>query len=136
MRALVLVLCLIAATTCDEKSPVGPTIPLNQRFTLARSEVARVESTEVRVQFTAVTGDSRCPVDAICIQGGDAIVHIQVFDGSAAGSGYDLHTGDSARAAVSHGQMRIELLELQPYPFSSKTVAPDEYRATLIVTRP
>jgi len=114
----------------------GPTVPLNQRFTLSRGEAARVESTEVRVQFTAVTGDSRCPIDAVCILGGDAIVHIQLFDGSSSGIGYELHTGDSARAAVTHGQMRIELVDLQPYPFSSRTTAPDEYRATFTVSRP
>jgi hypothetical protein len=136
MRAPVLVFCLLAATACDEKSPVGPTIPLNQRFTLGRGEAAGVETTEVRVQFMAVTGDSRCPADAVCIQGGDAIVHIQLFDGSSAGIGYELHTGDSTRAAVTHGQVRIELVELQPYPFSSRTTAPDEYRATFTATRP
>ena len=136
MRARAVVFCLLAVTACGEKSSVAPTIPLNQRFTLGRGESARVESTEARVQFTDVTGDSRCPVDVVCIQGGDAIVHIRVFDGSSAGIAYQLHTGDSARAAVTHRQMRIELVELQPYPFSTRTTAADEYRATFIAGRP
>ena len=46
-----------------------------------------------------------------------------------------LHTGDSSQASAVYGGARITLMELQPYPFSSRTIAPDEYRATLTVTR-
>ena len=133
MRGFVLGLCLLAATACDQKSPVAPSVPLNERFTLGRGELARVEGADFRLQFVGVTGDSRCPADAICIQGGDAIVHVRVIDGST--TAYELHTGDSSRAAVLHQQMRVELVQLQPFPFSSRTIAPDEYRATFTVTR-
>jgi hypothetical protein len=136
MRRLV-VLCLFAVTACDEANPVGPTVDLNERFRLAPQEVATVRDADVSVQFVSVTGDSRCPADALCIQGGDAIVHIRVIDGSDGGapSSYELHTGDSRRATVTHKQVRIALVELQPYPFSSRTIAPGEYRATLTVSR-
>jgi hypothetical protein len=36
---------------------------------------------------------------------------------------------------VKHGDLTIELVQLSPYPFSSRTIQPDEYRATLRVTR-
>ena len=134
MRAFVLLFCLLAASACDEKSPVGPTVPLNERFTLARGDVARIDGADLRLQFVEVTGDSRCPADAVCIQGGDALVHVRVIDGGT--TVYELHTGDSSRAAVTHQQVRIALVQLQPFPFSSRTIAPDEYRATFTVTRP
>jgi len=133
MRPVLLLLCLLVATACDEKSPVGPTVTLNERFTLAPGEAATVQDVNLRVQFVEVTGDSRCPADAVCIQGGDALVHIRVLDG--ARSPYELHTGDSSRATVTHKQVRIGLVELQPYPFSSRTIAQSDYRATLTVTR-
>ena len=136
MRSKSLILglsCLLFATGCDEKSPVGPTVPLNQQFTLAPGETASIEGTSVRIEFVGVSGDSRCPADAICIQGGDALVHVRVRnDGTAE---YDLHTGDESRATVTHAGYRIALTELQPYPFSSRTIAPGEYRATLTVSR-
>jgi len=134
MRTFVLVFCLLAASACDENSPVGPTVPLNERFTLARGQVARIDGAGLRLQFVEVTGDSRCPADVVCIQGGDALVHVRVID--AATTAYELHTGDSSRAAVTHQQVRIALVQLQPFPFSSRTIAPDEYRATFAVTRP
>ena len=134
MPVFFLLICLLALTACDEKSPVGPTVPLDQQFTRARSEAATVAGTSVSVQFVEVSGDSRCPADALCIQGGDAVVQVRVLDAGAV-SAYELHTGDSARASTAHKQLRIALVQLQPYPFSSRTIAPDDYRATLQVTQ-
>jgi hypothetical protein len=130
MRAALVVLCLLTAAGCDE-SQTGPTVALNERFTLAPGSVAAVRDEEVRVRFDEVTGDSRCPADAICIQGGDARVSDR-----ATTNAYVLHTGDSSQGTIMHGSVRIALVELQPYPFSSRTVAPGDYRATFNVSRP
>ena len=134
MRRALLLICLLSVTACDEKSPVGPTIVLNERFTLAPGGVALVGGTDLRIQFVQVTGDSRCPADAVCIQGGDALVRIVAYDGTATPGSYDLHTGDASRASATHHQARITLVDLQPYPFSSRATAPEDYRATFIVT--
>ena len=128
-----LALCLLFVTACDETSPVGPTVPLSQRFPLAPGESASIEGTPLRVQFLRVSGDSRCPADALCIQGGDAIVHVRATESPAAD--YELHTGGPPHAVVTPSGFRIELAELQPYPFSSRTIQPGDYRATLVVTR-
>ena len=48
-----------------------PAKPLN---TLAPGQAATVEGSPVRVLFLRVSGDSRCPADALCVLGGDAIV--------------------------------------------------------------
>lgn len=123
-------LCLLLTTACDEKTTLGPTVPLNERFTLAPGETAVIADTALRVQFVRVSNDSRCPADVVCIQGGDALVHILVN-----GGGYELHTGDASRASITHRGVSIELVELQPYPFSSRTIAPGDYRATLRAIR-
>jgi hypothetical protein len=84
------------------------------------------------VRFNGVSGDSRCPADAICIQGGSADVRITATsDGST--RDYELKTGDMR--PVQHDGFTIALVQVAPYPFSSRTIAPDEYRATLKVTR-
>ena len=134
MRTAIVFVCLLLGAGCDEASPVGPTVGLNERFTLAPAEVAVIRDAGLRVEFVEVSGDSRCPADVLCIQGGDALVRIRVIEGSASSS-YDLHTGDSNRAAIVHGSVRIALAELQPYPFSTRTIAPGEYRATLTASR-
>ena len=108
-------------------------MPLNEQFILPRGEILSIDQAAIRLQFVEVSGDSRCPADAFCIQGGDATVLVRVMDAGAAAD-YALHTGDSARAAATHRQLRIELVELAPYPFSGRTIAQDDYRATLKVT--
>ena len=134
VRIVVLACCLLAATACDEDTPTGPTVRLNERFVLAPGGVVAIPDARTSVQFVGVSGDSRCPADALCIQGGDAIVQLRVFDTGEAAS-YDLHTGDSRRGSIVHRGVKLELVELQPYPFSSRTIAPGDYRATLIASR-
>jgi len=114
-------------------------VPINRQFTLAPGEAAVIEGTGLRVQFVNVTGDSRCPADALCIWIGDAIVHVRVLDGTRA-SDYDLHTADVStgnpqRATVMHGGIRIALVGLQPYPFSNRPIQPSDYRASMEVRR-
>jgi hypothetical protein len=68
----------------------------------------------------------------MCIQGGDAVVKVQVTRDRDA-QDVDLHTGNMKPATT--GDLTLTLVELSPYPFSSRTIRPDEYRATLRVTR-
>ncbi len=136
MRVTALLICLLCVTSCDEKSPVGPTVPLNERFTLSPGQVAAIEDADLRIQFLRVTGDSRCPGDAICIQGGDATVQVLAAGDGSDSSLLGLHTGDSSQASAVYQGVRITLVELQPYPFSSlPPIEPDDYRATLTATR-
>ena len=60
-------------------------------------------------------------------------MHVRAMNGRT--TDYELHTGDRSRAAVVHAGLRIELVELQPDPFSSRTTEHGDYRATLSVTR-
>jgi hypothetical protein len=132
---LLLVSCLLAATACSAEQTVGPSAPLNQQFTLPRGETISIDGTSVRLQFVEVSGDSRCPADAFCVWAGDATVHVRARD-AGADADYTLHTGDASRAAATHRQLRIELVQLAPYPFSSRTIGQDDYQATLKVTAP
>jgi len=134
MRASVLLLCLLAATACDEKAPTAPVVPTNQQFTLAPGEAVAIDGTGLRVEFMRVMGDSRCPADALCIWIGDATVLVRVRE-SAQTSDYDLHTNNSLQSTVDHAGVRLSLLQLQPYPFSNRPIQPSDYRATLEVRR-
>ena len=130
MRYAVALICLLSVSGCDE-SITGPSVGLNENFEL-RPGSSAVISNAFSVRFNRVTGDSRCPADAVCIQGGDAIVSITAIDDDALVD-LELHTG--SMATVRYGSYTISLVQLQPYPFSSRTIQPDEYRATLKVTR-
>ena len=131
VRALLPLVCAVSIG-CGA-NVITPSTPLDEPFTLGVNEAIAVSGTSMVIEFTSVTGDSRCPADAVCIQGGDAVVHIRVSTGGT--STYELHTGDDSRAAVVHGLYRIALVQLQPYPFSGQPISPNDYRATFTVTR-
>jgi len=132
MRWISGLFCLLAATACSGKSPAGPS-PVAREVVLAPGQMTTIREAAIVVRFEGVTGDSRCPADAFCIQGGDALVQIEVGSAGAARQPYTLHTGDMR--PVAHGDLTIALVQLSPYPFSSRSIDPSEYRATLRVTR-
>jgi hypothetical protein len=113
------------------RNPVGPTTALGAEFRLAPGQQAQIDHTGLAVRFLRVENDSRCPADALCITGGDALVKIEV-SASDRKTPYDLHTGDMK--PVIDGDFTIALVQLQPYPFGSKPTEPGDYRATLRVT--
>jgi hypothetical protein len=133
VRSFLLVIGLSVALGCGD-TVVGPAVPLDEPFTLAIGESVAVSAASFVIQFTGVTGDSRCPADAVCIQGGDALVAVRVTGGGTAAT-FELHTGDASRASVTHRGHRITLVTLQPYPFSSRPITEADYRATLTLTR-
>jgi hypothetical protein len=131
MRVVVLLICTLTLGACDE-NVTGATTPLNSEFTLAPGQAATIERASLSVRFNSVSGDSRCPADAVCIQGGSADVRITAV-GDRSTRDYVLRTGDMK--PVQHDDLTIALVQVSPYPFSSRTIAPDEYRVTLKVVR-
>jgi hypothetical protein len=129
MRGMSLLAIGILLLGCH--NPAEPTPPLGTEFTLAPGQQAQVEHTALSVKFLRVEGDSRCPANALCITGGDALVKIEVASSNKK-TAYDLHTGDMK--PVTDGDFTIALVQLQPYPFGGKATEPGDYRATLRVT--
>jgi hypothetical protein len=131
MRTALLLLCVAAFAGCDE-NVTGPTSPLDREFTLAPGETASIEGASLSVRFNRITGDNRCPADAVCVLGGSADVNVTaISDGST--RDYVLRTGDLQ--PVRHESYTIALVQVAPYPFSARPIQPGEYRVTLKVTR-
>lgn len=131
MRARLAVFCLLAATACGADNPQSPS-PISREVILAPGQTATIGEASISLRFEGVSGDSRCPADALCILGGDALVQIEVISRGGR-QPYVLHTGDMR--PVSHNGLTIALVELSPYPFSSRPIQPEDYRATLRVSR-
>lgn len=127
--AVALALTLLFAVGCDESFPTAPDA---QDVVLSPGETAAFPASGLRVRFDRVTGDSRCPADAVCILGGDAIVRITILDGTSSRE-FELHTG--SMAPVQYGPWTVTLVSLSPYPFSGQPIDPAAYRATLRLSR-
>ena len=131
MRLVFATICLVLATACLGQSPSAPT-PLDREIVLAPGETAKLAASD-SIAFVGVIGDSRCPLNALCIQGGDAIVRIAMRIGNSAGE-RDLHTG--SLQPVTFNGFTIKLVDLQPYPFSGRPTDPADYRATVRILKP
>jgi hypothetical protein len=131
--SVLLVLCGFLATGCDQAGLSAPTVALDQQFVLRSGELASIAGTAVRVQFVGVINDSRCPLNAICIVAGDASIAIAVVDDQGSNR-YELHT-DPNRKSATHRELRIELMDLQPYPDTNRPTDPAGYRVTLRASR-
>ncbi len=133
MRALLLSLCLLATTACYRDSPTEPG-PVDQEVTLAAGRSTTIEAARISVKFDGVSGDSRCPGDAICIQGGSATVRFEVTNAAGARRQLTFETGNLQ--PQTYDSLTVELLELMPYPFSSlPPIRPEDYRAKLRIRR-
>lgn len=131
MRTFMAAFCLFAVTGCFIESPVDPG-PVDQTVTLAPGQSASITGTTVTLTFDGVTGDNRCPADALCVLGGSATVKVDARSSSGSRS-ITFETGKLE--PVEYGGLTVELTQLQPYPFSATPIRSEDYRATLRVSR-
>ena len=85
-------------------------------------------STDNSVQFKITEiNDGRCPSDVVCVWEGKADVKIQVE--SPVSGIITLSTYDNQVDTV--GNYSFKLIDISPYPISTKTIKFDEYDVTL-----
>ena len=130
VRGLLTLALAVGVAACD--SPTTPSVPIDQQFTMAPGDEVQVTDTSLRIRFEGVVNDSRCPIDAICVLGGDAEVRF-IASNDGAPQMLTLHTG--SMAPVTFDGFTVTLVELTPYPFSSQPFPHADYRATLRITR-
>ncbi len=120
------VLTLTAAAACSSSR----TAPINSTFILAPGQSNTVGS--VTVKLVGVTEDTRCPLNALCIQVGDAHVALEV---SAPGTRrtLELQLLNPTKRATQLRGYTIEVEDVTPYPYTIVPTAPDDYRVTLRV---
>lgn len=121
---------LLAA--CAGSAAAPGDVPYGERFTLRIGDTAAVGGDGLRVTFEKVSLDSRCPVDVVCVQAGEAVAVLR-FEADAAPATREVSTAPG-RNTVTVGQYRTELLGMQPVPRSDRKIAPEDYGAELRVT--
>jgi hypothetical protein len=128
---------LIAACGADDV-PVSAVLrpSLDEPFVLELGEAAVLAEPAVTVTFTAVSHDSRCPVDVVCVWAGDAVVQLTLHVGPPEGDGpdivVDLHTSLEPRSTPWGPYYELRLVALEPAPRVDPPPT-DPYRATLVM---
>lgn len=114
------------------------TMNLNEPFALPAGEGVQVTDTDLRLTFSAVVEDSRCPTMVSCFWTGRAVVHIEVQIGKDASQTITFDTNPAPTElldTVDVNGYTVHLESLDPYPEHLDNPIPFEaYTATLIVS--
>lgn len=130
-------LALAAATTACS-SPNEPGGAFRTEVTLRPGEVTAVASTPLRIGFTRVAADSRCPATALCIQSGDALVVFSVAVGDTGAAEIHLRTvgGTTGQDLIAEvAGYELSVAGLQPYPQTTTPIPSTDYRVTVSIAR-
>jgi hypothetical protein len=132
----------LAMTACQAsgKAEAGPVeFALGQQLPLSGGQEATIAGENLRVRFTDVLEDSRCPTEVECFWTGQARIAVAVEPAGRAATIVDFNTnpapGENVQTADVDG-FTVELKSLEPYPRTPDDgVALQDYTATLVVRR-
>lgn len=125
------ILGAIVAAACAS-SPTRPSgLPLGQPFEMRAGTSATLDG-GLAITFDGVRSDSRCPMDAMCVWAGDAVVAVSLSQPLGNRVERELHTEPSG-SETSYAAYAIKLVALAPFPQSDRQIGPKDYVATLTV---
>jgi len=108
---------------------------LDSEFVLQVNQSAEIKSEDITVTFLNVTSDSRCPSDVTCIWQGQAGIELGVQKGEEVSTVNLSIGGDSSPEESIFDSYLIQLVDLSPYPISTKNIQPEDYTAAIKITK-
>ncbi len=104
-----------------------------EEVTLRIGQSVAIKGEDLKITFAGVSGDSRCPADAVCVWAGEVTCLMEIKqDGgiSFVDFVYPGLTGDYNQLLYNGHTYNFKV---QPYPYSDKPIADSEYRLFLMV---
>ena len=129
-------------TACSSSTSTSTDATLQTSQTVSQREIGRafemkigetVGVGDLRLTFRSVEGDSRCPIDAVCVWAGDAEIALKIEQGSQAAVAA-LHTTLEPKKTEWNGYT-ISFVSIAPSRNSATALDPKDYRAQILVTR-
>ena len=114
-------------------NPTAPDAAAGAPFDVKVGSTATLDD-GLRIRFDSVRADSRCPMDALCIRAGEAIIAVSMTTSKGSPETREMRT-DATGSKITYADHTIELTALAPYPRSTQTIEPRDYVATFIVQK-
>jgi len=120
--------------TLDPKSET--TFPISSQtldniFELKSQQIAEFLAENLSITFLQTVSDSRCASDVTCVWAGMASLEFSISNDQQ--SKIILNTNDNTTATFDKYQ--IQLIDVKPYPITSKEIKSEDYVAVLKVTK-
>jgi len=129
---LLLMSLLVVAGLCGQASRRPKDVSMNQDFELKHGQTVRVKGQKLKLTFTSVLEDSRCPTGEQCFRAGEGKVAVEASRPGERAVSLSLSTAAGSQDAGYHGY-GIKLVELRPYPKSGDRLRPGDYVVKLRV---
>jgi hypothetical protein len=111
----------------------GTPSPSEGSVSVAVGEQVAVGATGVTIELRAVTEDSRCPLNAVCVWEGNGQVSVTLANGYGSARDATLNTSQEPRR-IDFAGLRITLSGLAPHP-TGDPIDPADYVATFRIER-
>ncbi|HSM60199.1 MAG TPA: hypothetical protein VK849_05355 [Longimicrobiales bacterium] len=136
-RKALLLLAMLPGAACSTSTDPQPRADAllaggEVELTLSVGEEVQVPGTVLRVGFTRIEEDSRCPIDVICVWQGNAAVELAFTLGTGPTVPHVVNTTLEPHAATTGGYT-VTLLEVQPAPTSQGPIDEERYRVKVRV---
>ena len=130
-----LLIVLLFAGWGWQEQPTAPAkeVSLDEEFTIKVGQQVEVKDANLRVTFTAVDEDSRCPVEAACVWVGNVKLDIEVKRSKKKFVSSPINTLLEPREIAFKGY-RVKLIGVSPQRHAGIPIPPGDYEATLIVS--
>jgi hypothetical protein len=143
MSRVWIVIAVLALTLlgCQSKAAQADPIEsgLDQEFLLHGGQEVAIRGTDLRLHFTDVFEDSRCPTQVECFWTGQARIAIDAQQSQGATTTLEFNTNPAPGQGVltlPMGDYTVELKKLDPYPQTpDDSTALTDYSATLLVRK-
>jgi len=119
----------------QSSAPISIEANLDSEFALQVNQSAEIKSEDMKITFLNITSDSRCPSDVTCIWQGQAGIELDVQKGEVESTVSLSIGGDSSPEESIFNSYLIQLVDLSPYPISTKNIQPEDYTATIKITK-
>ena len=107
---------------------------LGKKFSINFGETLYHNTVNLSIKFDSLIGDSRCPVDVVCVWEGDAEIKLK-FSANSIYNDFTLHTNKAYfNANTTLLDYKIELLDLLPYPNTEIQHLITQYEAEIVIS--
>jgi len=135
--SILLLVVLALSFSCKKKPQAGyRLVQAGESFELMLNESAKLDGEDLKITFTEVLEDSRCPEGTDCFWAGEVKIAVKANTGNRtyqlALSREGKQTGEVTQNA---GDFRIALQEVNPYPKQNHKISPEDYKIKLAAAK-
>jgi hypothetical protein len=130
---LILAGIVLAVSGCYHTSVIRAN--LDEEFTLSIGQQVIIRGENLRVTFTSVSEDSRCPASVNCIQEGQVVCSILITHDDSSTSATLIQGGLTDKYAIETVGGYILSYNLTPYPQDEQPIPSGLYRLHMVITR-